>query len=42
LVPAANPGVANNAESAIAGKVNFEAPIERSQREWWNIRSLLT
>jgi hypothetical protein len=42
LVPAAKAGVANIAESAIAGTVNFDANVERSQRELWNIRSLLT
>jgi hypothetical protein len=35
LGPAANAGIANIAESAIAGKV--DAKVERSQREWWNI-----
>ena len=40
LGPAPKAGIAKIAESAIAGKVN--ANVERSQRELWNIRSLLT
>jgi hypothetical protein len=35
LGPAPKAGIANIAESAIAGKV--DANVERSQRGWWNI-----